>query len=46
MKNIVTYIEKQKSAIYKNFTLFSKESGQSAGIVTLKLVRCFVQHAR
>jgi len=39
VKNIVSYIEKQKSAIYKNFTLFSKESGQSAGIVTLKLVR-------
>jgi len=37
VKNLVRYIEKQQSAIYKSFSLFSKDSGKACGAVVLKV---------
>lgn len=37
MKNLVKYIEKQQTAIFKSFSLFSKEKGLTCGSVLLKV---------
>ena len=37
MKNLVKYIEKHQTAIFKSFSLFSKEKGLTCGSVLLKV---------
>ena len=37
MKNLIKYIEKQQSAIYKSFSLFAKENGKGCGIIMVKI---------
>ena len=38
VKNLVSYIEQSKTGLNKRFTLFAKDNGGPAGVVTLRLV--------